>query len=158
MAARHAPMVRAAFLLTGSQHDAEDLVQDALVRVIGRWKRVAAADDPVAYANRILLNVFLSGRERRWRGEVPHADVPEEPGGAGYGRVEDRDRLRRALVSLPPRQRAAVVLRHYEQRSEAETAALLGCSVGTVKSLTSRGLAGLRARLEPDARAREEAP
>lgn len=151
-------MVRAAFLLTGSQHDAEDLVQDALVRIVGRWRRVAAADDPVAYANRILLNVFLSGRERRWRGEVPHASVPEEPGAGEYGRVDDRDRLRRALLTLPPRQRAAVVLRHYEQRSEAQTASSLGCSVGTVKSLTSRGLAQLRIRLEPDALAREEAP
>lgn len=157
VAARHGALVRAAYLLTGSQPDAEDLAQEALVRIVGRWRKVVRADDPVAYANRVLLNVFLSGRARRWRGEIPHAELPESEGDAGYRRVDDRDGLRRALLALPPRQRAAVVLRHYEQRSEADTATMLGCSVGTVKSLTSRGLATLRAEMSPQ-QAREGAP
>lgn len=157
VAARQGSLLRAAYLLTGSQQDAEDLTQEALVRIVGRWRKVSRADDPVAYANRVLVNVFLSGRERRWRGEVPHAALPEVEGDAAYVRVDDRDRLRRALLALPPRQRAAVVLRHYEQRTEAETASLMGCSVGTVKSLTSRGLAGLRRGMAAEP-AKEGAP
>jgi RNA polymerase sigma-70 factor (sigma-E family) len=158
VAARHAPMLRAAFLLTGSQQDAEDLVQDALVRVVGRWARVSAADDPVAYADRMLVNAFLTGRRRRWHGEIPHADPPDAIGDGGYERVDERDRLRRALLALPARQRAAVVLRHYEQQSEAQTATVMGCSVGTVKSLTSRGLAALRTRLPADQPTTREVP
>jgi RNA polymerase sigma-70 factor (sigma-E family) len=159
VAARYPAMLRSAFLLCGSQTDAEDLAQDALVRVVQRWGRVSRSDDPVAYANRILLNTFLSGRRRRWHGEVAHAAPPERPDAAGgYGAVDDRDALRRALMGLPPRQRAAVVLRHHQQLSEADAAALLGCSVGTVKSLTSRGLAALRANTGPLLPAGEEKP
>jgi RNA polymerase sigma-70 factor (sigma-E family) len=154
-------MLRSAFLLCGSQTDAEDLAQDALVRVVQRWGRVSRSDDPVAYSNRILLNTFLSGRRRRWHGEVAHAAPPERPDdavGGGYGAVDDRDVLRRALMGLPPRQRAAVVLRHYQQMSEADAAALMGCSVGTVKSLTSRGIAALRAHTGALLPAGEELP
>jgi RNA polymerase sigma-70 factor (sigma-E family) len=140
-------LFRAAFLLTGTQADAEDLTQEALVRVARRWNRVSAADDPVAYANRVLLNVFLSARARTWRGQTASAVLPETDAQSPYEQVDDRDVLRRAVGSLPPRQRAAVVLRHYEQRSEAETAHLMVCSVGTAKSLTSRGLSALRAQM-----------
>jgi RNA polymerase sigma-70 factor (sigma-E family) len=156
VAALQPALVRSAYLLCGSQQDAEDLVQETLVRIVQRWRRVAAAEDSAAYASRILLNVFLSGRARRWHGELPHAHLPETAGAGGYDRVEDRDRLRRALLALPPRQRAAVVLRHYEQRSEADTAVLMACSVGTVKSLTSRGLAALRRVVDRDPVGREE--
>jgi RNA polymerase sigma-70 factor (sigma-E family) len=148
VAARQPALIRSAFLLCGSQQDAEDLVQETLVRVVQRWRRVCAADDPVAYTGRIQLNAFLSARGRRWHGEVPHAELPEGALVDDYDRVDDRDRLRRALLALPPRQRAAVVLRHYEQRSEADTATLMACSVGTVKSLTSRGLSSLRSALD----------
>lgn len=142
--AQYAVMLRAAYLLTGDRVSAQDLVQDVMVLVVDRWPRVSRADDPVAYSRRMLMNVFLAGRARRWRGEVPYGPVPDRPVHAEYGRVDSRDELRRGLLALPKRQRAAVVLRYYEQLGEAETAAVLGCSVGNVKSLTSRGLAALR--------------
>lgn len=144
-AAEHARLVRAAFLLTGDAHAAQDLAHDALVRVLQKWSKVEAADDPAAYARRIMLNLFLTARRRSWRGEIPQAAVPDAPAsGDEHAVADDRDQLRRALAALPPRQRAAVVLRHYEQLTEAQTAVLLGCSVGNVKSLSSRGLAALR--------------
>jgi RNA polymerase sigma-70 factor (sigma-E family) len=135
-------LARAAWLLTGDRTAAEDLVQETAVRVVLQWRRVARADAPGAYVRRVMLNAFLGGRRRSWHGELPTAELPES------GRTEERDdreALRRALLALPPRQRAAVVLRHWEDRTEAETAALLGCSTGNVKALTSRGLAALRA-------------
>ena len=142
---QQAALSRAAFLLTGDPVAAQDLVQEALVRVLVQWRKVERADVPEAYVRRILLHVFLSGRRRSWHREQPHAELPEIAGeSAGYAAVDDLDALRRALLALPPRQRAAVVLRHYEDRSEAQTAELLGCSVGNVKALTSRGLATLR--------------
>jgi RNA polymerase sigma-70 factor (sigma-E family) len=150
--AEHAPLVRYAYLLTADADAAQDLAQETLVRVLVKWRHVQAATSPGAYARRVMLSLFLQGQRRRWRGEVPTTeprDVPADPGDPA-GRVDDRDLIVRLLRHLPARQRAAVLLRHYEQRSEAETAAAMGCTVGTVKSLTSRGLATLRA-LEPAA-------
>lgn len=144
MAAEQAALLRAAFLLTGSQDAAEDLVQETMVRVFVHWRRVARADSPPAYVRRMLLSVFLRGRERSWHGEIPHGLLSELPEDAPYSAVDEQDGIRRGLLTLPPRQRAAVVLRHYEDRSEADTAAVLACSVGTVQSRTSRGLARLR--------------
>lgn len=92
----------------------------------------------------MLLNVFLRGRQRSWHTEIPHGLLPERPQDSPYAAVDLQDAVCRTLLTLPARQRAAVVLRHYEDRSEAETAHLMGCSVGTVKSLTSRGLKTLR--------------
>lgn len=143
------PLMRAAFLLTTSVADAEDLVQDVLVKVLLDGRRVAAADNPTAYARRMLVNTFLSRRRRASSRDVVTADPPDRPAVAGDA-VVDRDVLRRALACVPARQRAAVVLRHYEDLSEQQTAELMGCSVGTVKSLTSRGLAGLRAGMHQE--------
>jgi RNA polymerase sigma-70 factor (sigma-E family) len=137
-------MLRAAFLLTGDEGLAQDLAQETSIRIIQKWSKVAAADDPHLYTRRLLLNVFLAGRRRRWHDEIPQAELPEPAVTDELDAVAARDALRRALLALPPRQRAAVVLRHYEQLSEAQTAALLGCSVGNVKSLASRGLQRLR--------------
>ena len=137
-------MLRAAFLLTGDENLAQDLAQEASIRIIQKWSKIAAADDAHLYARRLLLNVFLAGRRRRWHDEVPRAELPEPSVADQFDAVASRDALRRALLALPPRQRAAVVLRHYEQLSEAQTAGLLGCSVGNVKSLASRGLERLR--------------
>ena len=144
-------LLRAAYLLTGSSAAAQDLVQETLVRVLVQWRRVERADAPEAYVRRIMLNLFLSDRRRAWSGELPHGELPDGPlpGPTAYDAVDARDLLRRALLAMPQRQRAAVVLRHYEDRSEAETAALMGCSVGNVKALTSRGLDTLRAALAP---------
>lgn len=151
VAAQHAPLVRAAFLLTGQQAAAQDLAQETLVRVMVKWRLVRRAAQPEAYVRALLMNVFLDGRRRRWHGEVPSASLPDGEHFDPYVRPDDRDELRRGLLVLPARQRAAVVLRHYEQRSEAQTAELLGCSIGTVKSLTSRGLATLRNHMVPPA-------
>lgn len=147
VAAEQAALLRAAFLLTGSQEAAEDLVQETLTRVLVHWRRVSRAGSPQAYVRRMLMNVFLRGRQRAWHGEVPYAVLPEQPEESPYAAADERDLVRRVLLTLPPRQRAAVVLRHYEDRSEAQTAQLMGCSVGTVKSLTSNGLTALRSRL-----------
>ncbi len=143
--AQQPALIRAGYLLTGSDAAAQDLVQETLVKVIVGWRAVRRAGAPEAYVRTILLNAFLASQRRSWWRERPAQVLPEPAEVASaYDAVADRDMLARALQALPARQRAAVVLRHYEDRSEAQTAELLGCSVGTVKSLTSRGLAGLR--------------
>ena len=144
----HPSLVRAAYLLTGQDASAQDLVQETLVRVVLHWRKVSHADSPTAYAHRIMLNVFLGQRRRLWTREDPHSEPPEQEQDAGYAAVADRDLLTRALLTLPARQRAAVVLRHYQDLSEGQTAQAMGCSTGNVKALTSRGLAALRTRLE----------
>jgi RNA polymerase sigma-70 factor (sigma-E family) len=151
--ARSAALRRLAFLLTGDVHLAEDLVQTTLAKLLVRWDTVAARGDPHPYARTVLLHTALGWRRRRWAGERPSSIVPELPDRAAadaHGAVESRERLRRALLLLPPRQRAAVVLRHYEDLSEAEAAKTLGCTVGTVKSQTARGLDRLRSLLITD--------
>lgn len=144
--AEHPRLLRSAFLLTGDHHAAADLTQETVVRALVNWKKVARADSPPAYLRRIMLNQFLSNRRRRWIKEATTepGQLPERPSGDDYDVVDSRLALLALLQRLPPRQRAAVTLRHYEHFSEAETAHLLGCSVGTVKSLTSRGMAELR--------------
>jgi RNA polymerase sigma-70 factor (sigma-E family) len=142
-------LTRAAFLLTGDVATAQDLVQETVVRLLVHRRRFEQAQSPEAYARRALVNVFLTQRRRAWHGETPSGQLPETWALAPYEAVEDMHALRAALLALPPRQRAAVVLRHYDDRSEAETAELMGCSVGNVKALTSRGLASLRVALSP---------
>jgi RNA polymerase sigma-70 factor (sigma-E family) len=150
---RSSSLLRLAFLLTGDAHLAEDLVQSSLVKVMGRWDAVTAAGDPHAYVRTVLLRTALGWRRRRWNGERPSDLLPDRPDRAdAVAAVEARERLRRALGSLPPRQRAAVVLRHYEDLSEADVARALRCSVGTVKSQTARGLERLRTLLDDDPR------
>lgn len=159
LASEDAGLRRAAFLLTGDRQAAQDLAQETAVRVFVQWRKVARADSPPAYARRIMLNAFLGGQRRRWRGEVSHDAPPDrDTGSSAYDAVDAQDQLRRALFALPPRQRAAVVLRHYEDRTEADTADILQCSVGNVKALTSRGLAALRDQLHtPDLRSEGKA-
>ncbi|MFE0462739.1 SigE family RNA polymerase sigma factor [Kitasatospora sp. NPDC058965] len=137
-------LLRTAFLLAGERHTGEDLVQQALERAYAAWGRVRRADDPAAYVRRILFNEHA----RRFRRRVPEqlvAAVPDRPAGDGYGRLDTRGALLRALGTLPPRQRQAVVLRYWEDLSETQAAAVMGCSVGTVKSQTAKGVAKLRA-------------
>jgi RNA polymerase sigma-70 factor (sigma-E family) len=150
---RSSSLLRLAFLLTGDAHLAEDLVQSSLVKVMGRWEAITAGGDPHGYVRAVLLRTALGWRRRRWNAECPSDPVPERADTAdAAGMVVARERLRRALVALPPRQRAAVVLRHYEDLSEADVAFALHCSVGTVKSQTARGLERLRAALDDDTR------
>jgi RNA polymerase sigma-70 factor (sigma-E family) len=141
---RSPALLRTAVLLTGDRHDAEDLVQTALLRVARHWSR--ALDNPEAYTRRILVNLAYDHSRRRRRHPERLGPPPEHVGTDTYG--DDRDDLLRLLRELPERQRATVVLRFWEDLSVAETAQLLGCSEGTVKSTTSKALAHLRDALQ----------
>lgn len=137
-----------ATLLTGDRHRAEELLQDCLVKLYVRWRR-AATDDPHAYLRRMLVNGNVSWWRRRRR-ELLTSDTPETPDPYAHrptDQLDQRDGLRHALRALPERQRAVVVLRHIEDLSEKDTAAALGCSVGTVKSQNARAMARLRTAL-----------
>lgn len=140
---RGAAMLRTAILLcAGDRAAGQDLLQGALERVLRRW-RIRPPEHPEAYVRRAMVNAAVRRRSRRFQ-ELPAADLPESSTRDATAGVPTADALRRALANLPARQRAAVVLRFYDDLSEAETAAVLGCSVGTVKSSVSRGLARLR--------------
>jgi len=144
VAARSTPLLRTAILLTGDRSEAEDLLQVALLRVARRWSR--AAESPDAYTKRVLANLSIDRARHRRRHPERLGDVPDLPGHEDLSL--DRLTLLDALRQLPPRQRATVVLRYWEDLSVAETASLLNCSVGTVKSNSSKGLSQLRAVLE----------
>ncbi|MGN0063188.1 MAG: SigE family RNA polymerase sigma factor [Nocardioides sp.] len=151
VAARYPALLRTARLLVRSEHEAEDLVQESLARCVPAWSRIAG--DPEAYVRTVMVRQNIS-RWRRTRriAEHPTETVPDQ--GALDPDAAERDRLLRALAQLAPRQRACVVLRHVEDRSEREVALTLGCSVGAVKSQTHAGLARLRRLLADD----DEAP
>jgi RNA polymerase sigma-70 factor (sigma-E family) len=149
---RSGAMLRAAWLLTGGDWAlAEDLVQTSLGEVWRHWNRVAVMDAPDAYAYKVMTNTCLRWRGRRWTGEVASAVLPETVAGGGAGsgsggfhQVDVRESLRHALRALTVKQRAVIMLRYYEDKTEAETALIMGCSVGTVKSQASKALARLR--------------
>jgi RNA polymerase sigma-70 factor (sigma-E family) len=140
VAARYAALLRTAYLLTGDHHDAEDLLQQSLVKAVGAWRRIEG--DPEPYVRTILVRQNVSRwRRRRWR-ELT-TDAPPERQVSDEG-ADDRMTLHRALGVLAPRQRAVIVLRYYEDLSEAQTAEALGIAVGTVKSQTRDALRRLR--------------
>lgn len=149
VAARGTALTRSAALLCGARQDAEDLLQAALERAYRHWGRLDPDADPEPYVRRILVNLAIS-RSRRWKvlREIQMARMPEEPVASATHAVELRGTLMDELRRLGPRQRAVLVLRFWEDLSESETAEALGCSVGTVKSQASRGLARLRERLD----------
>jgi RNA polymerase sigma-70 factor (sigma-E family) len=139
--ARRASLLRTAYLLTGNHHDAEDLVQSALIKVVPKWKRIR--NSPEGYVRQVLARESVNRwRGRRWR-EVTTDAVPE-PMGAGDAGATDRIALLEDLRRLSPRQRAVLVLRYFDDLTEADTAAALGISVGTVKSHARDALARLR--------------
>ena len=139
VAARRTALLRTAYLLTGSHHDAEDLVQTTLLRVVPRWDRIAEHPEP--YVRRVLARESVTRwRARRWR-ERSVAELPEP---ASEERASDRDALLQALATLSPRQRAVLVLRYFDDLTEAATAEALGISLGAVKSHARDGLARLR--------------
>jgi RNA polymerase sigma-70 factor (sigma-E family) len=144
VAGRWTWLVQAAVLLTGDAGHAEDLAQTALVRVFSSWSRVRGAENMDAYTMRILINQNKNRFRRRRVVEDLTAVPPERGGGDPTSRVDQRAGLLAALASLPKRQREVVVLRYWEDYSEAQTAQILGCSVGTVKSQASKALAKLR--------------
>jgi RNA polymerase sigma-70 factor (sigma-E family) len=144
----HAPdALRLAYLLTGERELAEDLVQDAFVKVLGRFHDLRNRDAFWWYLRRTIVNLARS-RFRRRRVERAWLERQHpEPAVQAFEGFAERDRLRRALMTLRPEQRAAIVLRFYEDLSEADTAQALGVAVGTVKSMVSRGLERLRSEL-----------
>jgi RNA polymerase sigma-70 factor (sigma-E family) len=143
VAARYTALLRTAYLLTQDRGLAEDLVQTALAKCWLGWKRIRY-DDPGPYVHRVLVNTYTAWWRRRWNSEYPTEELPQGGGPVPDHAVDDRADLADALRRLPRRMRAVVVLRFYEDLSEAETARILGCSAGTVKSQTSRALAKLR--------------
>ncbi|AGL20013.1 SigE family RNA polymerase sigma factor [Actinoplanes sp. N902-109] len=146
--AQWGPLTRTAYLLTGDRSYAEDLVQTALEKTHRKWRKVAALESPVAYVRRVLVNTAISWRRRRSHGETPAMPPDTVRARDPYPQVEERQQLLAALRTLPPRMRAVLVLRYFEDLTEPDTAAALGCSVGTVKSQASRGLQRLRHQLE----------
>ena len=145
--ARSAALQRSAYLLTGDRGEAEDAVQAALVRLYVSWPRIHSSEATEAYARKVLLREVLSWRRKKRVAVGLTGAPPERALLVSPDQVEDRDRLRRALQELPPRQRAVVVLRFYDDLTEAQTAELLGVSTGSVKTHASRGLQRLRASL-----------
>jgi RNA polymerase sigma-70 factor (sigma-E family) len=142
-------LLRTAYLIVGDLHEAEDLVQETLFKVAKRWPKVRRMDYPAAYARRIVVNLALRGSPKRSRRRTELSETrPRDP--AEPATSQDRhDELHAALAELPPRQRAVLVLRYFLDLPEAEVAAALQCSVGTVKSTASRGLARLEQTLRP---------
>ncbi len=157
-ATRAASVRSTAYLLCGDWHTAEDLVQTTFTKLYLAWDRVHAHERMDAYVRKTVIRAFIDLRRRPWRREVPSTGQTATgewttvsaggavPSGPETG-TEDRVVLLRALAAVPPRQRAVLVLRYWEDVSEAATAEILNCSTGTVKSQAARGLANLRAQL-----------
>ena len=154
-ATRLAQLLRYAVVLTGDRELAQDVVQDVLARAQVRWRKIASADSPDAYVRQMVLNEYLSWR-RRWAVRNVRAvgeRVLELSDGRGGSRdhadaMADADDLWSRLATLPPKQRAVLVLRYYEQLDDDEIAALLGCARGTVRSNASKALKTLRLQSE----------
>lgn len=144
---RRGALVQHAYVLTGDPFSAEDLVQATLLRLLSYRERLDADRNVDAYVRRVMVRLHATWWRRPSARELPDHDLPERPGPDGTDALVDRAMLRSALSSLPARQRAAVVLRYVEDLSEQHAADALGCTVGTVKSQTARGLAKLRAAL-----------
>jgi RNA polymerase sigma-70 factor (sigma-E family) len=152
VAAELHPLLRTAYLLCGCRHTAEDLVLTTFVALYRAWSRLDSWGDPHAYARRTLTNAFLSGRRRRSAQEQLFAEPPQprrngSPASDECASIDERERQRELLRRLPPRQRAVLVLRFWEDYSVADTAELMGVTAGTVKSQTAAALATLRRTL-----------
>ncbi|WP_327109227.1 SigE family RNA polymerase sigma factor [Nonomuraea glycinis] len=140
--ARQQSLMRTAYLLTGDAHLAEDLLQSVLAKVVGHWPKLSKEGNPEAYTRKALVNQYIAWK-RRSRPESPSAYPPES--GMSYDDATlDRIVLRRVLAKLTCKQRAMIVLRFWEDLTEAQTAEVLGCSIGNVKSQTHHALARLR--------------
>lgn len=150
VAARRPTLYRTAYLLVGNVPDAEDLVQATLVRVIAAWDRIQRRDAPEVFARRVMVNLAAS----RWRRLKTYAAIAHRAATPARDEPDlavaavERDAMWAAIQSLPVRMRAVVVLRYYEDLSEIEIAAVLGCSTGTIKSQSSKALAHLRTHIE----------
>lgn len=148
VAARRDVVRRTAYLLCGDWHTADDLAQTALVALYRTWHRIRDRAAMDAYVRTCLTRAVVDESRRPWRREAAAWEVPDNPAPSDIaGAVADRQLVRQALLAVPPKQRATLVLRYFEGLDVAATAAALGCSEGTVKSQTARGLATLRAAL-----------
>lgn len=150
VAERGEPLLRLAYLVTGNQADAEDLLQETLVDVHRKWDQVSRAEHPYAYVRTMLHNRFVSSRRRKWHGERPTDPVDitflEQAVADPVGEVDARDAMWRLLETLPPRMRAVLVLRYFEDLDDAEIAETLGIGVSTVRANASRALRQLRTK------------
>jgi RNA polymerase sigma-70 factor (sigma-E family) len=142
-------LLRTACLVTGEPHLGEDLLQTALAKAYGSWDKVSRADHPVAYVRRLMINAHLSWVRRLTNTEQVIETLPDVGTADHQSTHADSDELRRALLGLSLRVRTAVVLRFFEDLSEADTAELMGCSRSTVNNHVTRGLAALRVLLAP---------
>jgi RNA polymerase sigma-70 factor (sigma-E family) len=140
--ARSPALLRFGWLLTGNRATAEDLVQAALMRTWARWGRLDSVEGAEPYVRRVMVTQYATWWRRRWRAEVPTETLPDRADAPPD--LDLRESVRTALGSLPRRQRAVVVLRYVEDLSVAETARILGCTAGTVKSQTAKALGTLR--------------
>ena len=146
--ARSAALHRAAYLMVGDEQLAQDLVQEALTKTYVAWPRLRDPGKAEAYTRKAITTTAITWfRRKGWDNERPAERLPEAAGRGHADDVVDRTTVWGAIQALPPRQRAALVLRYYEDQTEAQTAEALGCAVGTVKSQVSAALAALRARL-----------
>ena len=149
--ARSGALHRAAYLMVGDAQLAQDLVQEALTRTYVAWPRLRDPRNAEAYCRKAITTTAISWfRRKGWDNERPTEALPESAHRGHDVAVAERDALWRALQTLPPRQRAALVLRYFEDLTEAQTAAAMGCAVGTVKSQVSSALAKLRDALGDD--------
>jgi RNA polymerase sigma-70 factor (sigma-E family) len=145
VAGRSRELLRAGWLLTGDWALAEDLVQTALAATWPRWSQLARADRPDLYVRRVMVTTFLRWRRRRWNAEFSTGLLPDRPDRSdALAQVDVRASVAHALAVLPPRQRVVVVLRYFADLSEAETARVMGCSVGAVKSHAAKAFSRLR--------------
>lgn len=150
VAMRGATLMRVAYVLTGDSHLAEDLLQVALTKVAQRWWRIRSPEKAEAYARTTLYREYVNWRRLRRNSETPAETVPEPATNGDFAAdAVRRMTVDRALAELTPRQRAVLILRFYEDRTVEQTAELLRCSTGTVKSQTSAALSRLRT-LGPD--------
>ena len=145
--ARWAALYRLAYLLTGSPTAAEDLLQTTLEKAYMNWARIGRMDHAEAYVRRVLATTMVSSRRRAWIREQPWEELPEVAEDSLELPLLDRSLLWPLVCALPARQRAVIVLRYYEDLSEAQIADVLGCAPGTVKSQTSAAFAALRRAL-----------
>jgi RNA polymerase sigma-70 factor (sigma-E family) len=146
--ARGRSLLRTAYLLTGNLADAEDLVQSALAKTYQAWERIEDLGALDGYVRRAMVNTHISSWRRRRVEEIPTDEIPDQVVADPSADSDLQDTLRRAIERLPRRMRAAVVLRYYEDMTEAEVADVLGVSRGTVKSTVSRAVAKLRVDAE----------
>ena len=150
-AARAGSLHRAAYLMVGDPQLAQDLVQEALTKTYVAWPQLRDPHNAEAYCRKAITTTAITWfRRKGWNNERPTEVLPEGATGGHDIVVADRDRVWRALLALPPRQRAALVLRFYEDLTEVQTASAMGCAVGTVKSQVAAGLTKLRERLGDD--------